>query len=981
MRSPQRRLDAFRTVRFEPFEPRVVLSTTATGELAADQIVQSSYFGSFSASNTDAFDLTGLTEALSNYDFTGEGQTVVIIDSGVAYNHTALGGGLGAGYSVVGGWDFAEGDADPYDDGSCGSHGTHVAGIIASSNENNPGVAPGVDIVALRVFNDAGQTQLSWVEQALQWVHDHIDSFENPITTVNLSLGSSTSTMSATAAAALEDELAQLAADGIFIAAAAGNSYASVGAGVLSYPASSSYVTAVGSVDSSGNLSYFTQRDDSMIAAPGRSINSTVPDYVGNRNGIDDDFAQYSGTSMASPFVAGAAILVREAYASVGYTNISAQTIYQTLHDSADLVYDSATGISYRRLNVASAIESALESVLPTAADDYGSTAATAHDVGRISGGVTLNGSITTAADCDYFTFTAASSGRVTVAVASTGGLDAKVQVASASTRQSSDGSLAFDVVAGNPYTICLQTAGGLGEYTLDIRLAAGSTALTEAVVVEQLELADQQISSSAKVYGLTAAYSGIFTVEASFQHSRGDVDLELVDSSGQRLAASTSNGGSERIDVTLAAGQTVYLRVFTSDGLTNSDVDLRITNLVAQEGGTLIVRGTSNADEFQIVAGAVYRVTINGTQYEISGSSISRICFDGQAGSDTATLYGTSGSDSAVLRVGSADLSGSGYSVSVISSESIEVFGRGGSDTVTLNDSSGNDLFSASPGYAAMTGSGFSLIARQFEVVYAYARYGGNDEASVSDSSGDDVFVASTDCVKMTGDDYLVRAKLFDTVHAYARNGGTDLARMTGSASADSVISTPVYTRLISGGAVLRTKFFEEVNVLGGGGNDRAWLVDSAGNDTLIARPDNVTLSGAGYANSLSNFSQVIASASSGGTNTALFYDSTGADAFFAGAAEARMSGSGYDNLARGFQSVTARATSGNDQATLYDSALADHLSASGDMAHLRSSALVAWVYDFDQVRAMSNSGGDDTAEISAVDYILKVSGPWDRE
>ena len=269
MFSPRRRPDAYRTARFEPVEPRVVLSANATSELAADQIVQSSYSSAFTASNDDAFDLIGLTEALSNYDFTGEGQTVVVIDSGVAYDHLALGGGLGEGYTVVGGWDFTEeNDADPYDDGPYGSHGTHVAGIIASDDANNPGIASGVDIVALRVFNDAGQTQLSWVEEALQWVHDNLDSFENPITTVNLSLGLFTNTTSAAAEAVLEDELAQLAADGIFITAAAGNGYTTFQAEGLSYPASSSYVTAVGSVDSSGSLSYFTQRDSSVLLAP-----------------------------------------------------------------------------------------------------------------------------------------------------------------------------------------------------------------------------------------------------------------------------------------------------------------------------------------------------------------------------------------------------------------------------------------------------------------------------------------------------------------------------------------------------------------------------------------------------------------------------------------------------------------------------------------------------------------------------------------
>ena len=976
MRSPRRPSDVFRTARFESVEPRLVLSANPTSELAADQIVQSSISNPFATATLDGHDLTGLTEALTNYDFTGEGQTVVVIDSGVAYDHEALGAGLGEGYTIVGGWDFTEeDDADPYDDGPYGSHGTHVAGVIASSDPNHPGVAPGVDIIALRVFNDAGQTQLSWVEEALDWVHENQNAFANPITTVNLSMGLFTNTMTPPDGAVLEDELAQLAADGIFITAAAGNGFTRFDEPGLSYPASSPYVTAVGSVDSTGELSYFTQRDASMLLAPGRSITSTVPDYIGNRNGIDDDFAQYSGTSMASPYVAGAAVLVREAYAFAGHTDVSAEAIYETLYDSADRIYDSATGTSYRLIN----IDSAIESVLPK--DDYGSTASSAHQIGQISGKVTLNGSITTLADCDYFTFTASASGQVEVAVTSTDRLDADLQALSTSTQQQADGTLSFNVVAGQSYTLVLKTTDGLGHYTLDLQMASSSPSLPEAIVVEQADLTNQRVSSTGHMYGFTAANSGIFTVEALFQHKKGDVDLELVNSAGRRLAASTSNTNNERIDVTLSAGETVYVRATTSGALTNSDVNLRVTNLVAQQGNAIVVHGTSGADEFRFVADSVYRLTINGVDYEISSDSITTVRFDGQAGSDTAILYGTNASDSAALRVGSADLSGAGYSASVTNTESIEIVGRGGSDVASITDSAGDDRFTASPDYATMTGAGFSLTVTQFEVVHGYARNGGVDEASLNDSTGNDLYVGTADYGKMIGDGYMIRAKLFEYIHGYARNGGTDLARIKGSAAAELVFSTPTYTRVVGSNTVRRVKFFDTVEVTGGGGYDRAYLQDSPGNDTLITQPTSTILTGPGYSNRLRGFTQVIATAAAGGIDTAVFYDSAGADAFFADSVEARMSGSGYDNLARRFEKITARASNGYDQATLYDSALNDHFEATGDRAQMQNSALVMWIYDFDQVRAISDSGGHDTAELDAVDYILQVSGPWERE
>ncbi len=189
--------------------------------------------------------------------------------------------GFGAGYRVVGGWDFTEeNDANPYDDGPAGYHGTHVAGIIGSDDAKNPGVAPDVDLVALRVFNDLGKGQMEWVEKALQWVHTNKNSFENPITTVNLSIGSTWNSSNAPDWAILEDELRTLHNDGILVTASAGNSFKSYNAPGLSYPAASQYVLPVASVDDNGQLSDFSQRDDRVIAAPGRNILSTVPDHL-----------------------------------------------------------------------------------------------------------------------------------------------------------------------------------------------------------------------------------------------------------------------------------------------------------------------------------------------------------------------------------------------------------------------------------------------------------------------------------------------------------------------------------------------------------------------------------------------------------------------------------------------------------------------------------------------------------------------------
>ena len=494
MASKHSRRRVERRARFESLEDRQMFSADPSGGAIVEHLLSAPDFWYDTALDQDldarlgdveqtlasANALTGLTKAFNDYGFDGAGQTVAVIDSGIAWDHPNLGGGFGTGARVVGGWDFTEAnDANPYDDGPAGSHGTHVAGIVGATANSvgDVGVAPGVDLVALRVFNDQGAGYFSWVEKALQWVHTNRNAFANPITAVNLSLGTAYNAATVPRWAMLEDEFAQLKADGIFIAVSAGNSFTTYNAPGLSYPAASSSVVPVMSVDDSGSLSYFSQRLSRAIAAPGRSIRSTVPDYVGNQNGVTDDWANYSGTSMASPYVAGASVLVREAMEFVGYTNLMENTIYNHMMSTADQIYDAATSQFYKRLNVSAA----LDALMPD--DEFGSTAETAYGLGTVNGAQSISGLIGTLSDKDFFTFTAGASGTLNLTVSGTHYLMPHVTLVGG-TATFEDGTWSFDVVAGQSYTMSLETAAahGIGYYTANLTLEESSVPIPMTV-------------------------------------------------------------------------------------------------------------------------------------------------------------------------------------------------------------------------------------------------------------------------------------------------------------------------------------------------------------------------------------------------------------------------------------------------------------------------------------------------------------------
>lgn len=214
---------------------------------------------------------------LYNSAVTGAGVHAYIIDTGIRATHQEFSGRMGAGY------DFIDTDPDPAD---CNGHGTHVAGTVGGITY---GVAPDVTLHAVRVLDCGGSGTTSGVIAGIDWViANHIKP-----AVINMSLGGGVST-------AMNDAVARAHAAGITVVVAAGNSNADA---CSHSPASAPEAITIGSTTSLDARSSFSNFGTCVdIFAPGSSITSA---WIGN----DTASNTISGTSMASPHVAGAAAL------------------------------------------------------------------------------------------------------------------------------------------------------------------------------------------------------------------------------------------------------------------------------------------------------------------------------------------------------------------------------------------------------------------------------------------------------------------------------------------------------------------------------------------------------------------------------------------------------------------------------------------------------------------------------------------------
>ena len=254
---------------------------------------------------------------------TGNGTTIAIIDTGVDYTHEDLGGCFGEGCKVIDGYDFVNNDNDPMDDHG---HGTHCAGI-AAGNGVLKGVAPDAELYAYKVLNSGGSGSFANIISAIEKAVDpnQDGDFSDQVDVISLSLGGPGN----------PDDPTNTAVDnaveaGVVAAVAAGNGGPSEQ--TIGSPGCARKAITVGAADKNDYIASFSSRGPVIwedtennvhylikpdVVAPGGkltglgicSLSSMDPNRICSAK-LGGGYFAISGTSMATPHVAGAVALL-----------------------------------------------------------------------------------------------------------------------------------------------------------------------------------------------------------------------------------------------------------------------------------------------------------------------------------------------------------------------------------------------------------------------------------------------------------------------------------------------------------------------------------------------------------------------------------------------------------------------------------------------------------------------------------------------
>ena len=624
---------------------------------------------------------------------TGSRAVVVgVIDTGIDYRHPDLAANMwrnpgeipGDGIDNdrngfvddVYGWDFANNDADPFDDEG---HGTHVAGTIGAVGNNGTGVAGvnwQVSLMALKFLGADGSGTTSAAVAALNYATMMRQTHGVNVVATNNSWGGGG------ASTALTNAIVAGGNAGILTVAAAGNESANNDT-TPSYPANvnSTAVISVAATDASNRLASFSNYGATTVdvAAPGVGIYSTTP---------NNSYASYSGTSMATPHVAGLVALMAAANPQATASQIRS-AILSTAVPVASLAGKVATG---GLINAAAALNLITGTEPPppppppppSATGEPNDSIGTAITIPLSSGEATVSGTIGdgtyAAADVDIYAVTVAAGGVLTVDIdaatlATPSSLDSYVRVFNASGTQvafnddaagSLDSLVTYTVPTSGTYYVGISSYGNssysattagtaragqtTGNYAAQISVAVPALPAPTADIID-VSPDPRTTSVSAIVVQFSRAVSGVDVSDFSLTRSGTAVPLAgasvtTTDSIRWTLAgldAATTSAGSYVLSLNAAGSGIVAVDGGASLAASVSDAWTTQAATLVDAGDTLATaaelgitsgdirlsgrvgdgsRGARDVDLFRVTLAAGQTITIDIDARTLSGGS-----------------------------------------------------------------------------------------------------------------------------------------------------------------------------------------------------------------------------------------------------------------------------------------------------------------------------------------------------------------------